>query len=211
MGNRTISIKLIGKFNLYNAIAAASGGLACGIDIDNVVKGLESAEPVPGRFTYINQGQPFAVYVDYAHSPDAIERLCKAAREITEGRVLTLFGCGGDRDKGKRELMGKAATTFSDFAVLTSDNPRSEDPLAIIEDVKLGLSGENYEIIPDRKEAIEMILKKAQPGDAVLLAGKGAELYQEINGVRHPFDDTGLAIDVLKEMGYLPAEESQER
>lgn len=210
MGNRTINLKLPGKFNLYNAIAAAAGGLASGVDLDSVVRGLEISEPVPGRFKYINQGQPFSVYVDYAHTPDAIERLINATKELIDGRILTLFGCGGDRDKGKREMMGTAATANSDYVVLTSDNPRSEDPLDIIEDVKPGLEGENYDICPDRAEAIRIIMKKAKPGDAVLLAGKGAETYQEIKGVREPFSDIEESIKVLNEMGFTLQEENQE-
>ncbi|MFQ5454547.1 MAG: UDP-N-acetylmuramoyl-L-alanyl-D-glutamate--2,6-diaminopimelate ligase, partial [Candidatus Zixiibacteriota bacterium] len=189
MGTRTVSLNLPGRFNLMNAIAAATGGLANGIDLDNVVRGLESSEPIPGRFNYINEGQPFAIYVDYAHTPDAIERLCQSVREIVKGKLFILFGCGGDRDKGKRPLMGKVATTNADFTIVTSDNPRSEDPLVILQDVKPGLIGQNYEIIPERREAIRAIFKKAQPDDVVLLAGKGDENYQEINGVRHPFCD----------------------
>ncbi len=202
MGTHTITFPLPGRFNLMNALAGAAGGLASGIDLDNVVRGLEKSVPIPGRFNPVDCGQPFAVYVDYAHTPDAIERLCESARELTEGRLLTLFGCGGDRDKGKRPLMGKAGTAGSDFAVVSSDNPRGEDPLAIIEDIKPGLEGDSFQIVPDRREAIATILKAARDGDAVLLAGKGAENYQEIKGERHPFDDTAEAKKVLAEMGY---------
>lgn len=202
MGNRTVDFKLPGKFNVANALAAAAGGLASGVDLDNVVRGLESARPVPGRFNYLDAGQPFAVYVDYAHTPDAIERLCQAAREVAQGKVLILFGCGGDRDTGKRSMMGKAATAGADHVVVTSDNPRSEDPLAVIEAIKPGLEGSDWETCPDRREAIATVLKRAQPHDVVLLAGKGAESYQEINGVKHPFDDATEARKVLAEMGY---------
>ena len=202
MGVHTVTFPLPGRFNLINALAAAAAGLAAGVDIDNVVRGLETAQPVPGRFNYVECGQPFAVYVDYAHTPDAIERLCETARELSQGKLLVLFGCGGDRDKGKRPLMGKAATTGSDYCVVTSDNPRSEEPDAIVEDVKPGLEGDQYDIIPDRSDAIEAVLKKAEPGDVVLLAGKGAENYQEIKGVRHEFDDTNEAKRVLAELGY---------
>jgi UDP-N-acetylmuramoyl-L-alanyl-D-glutamate--2,6-diaminopimelate ligase len=206
MGTRTVSYRLPGQFNLMNALAAATGGLACGIDLDTVVKGLEEATPIPGRFNYVDMGQPFAVYVDYAHTPDAIERLCEASRGVMErGRILLMFGCGGDRDKGKRPLMGTAATTFADHAVVTSDNPRTEDPLEIIEQIKPGLKGHNYEIHPDRREAIKAILAKARPGDVVLLAGKGAERYQEINGVKHDFDDATEAKRALEELGHKGA------
>ncbi len=210
MGSATVNYHLPGKFNLSNALAAAAGGLACGVDLDTVVAGLEAARPIPGRFNFIVKGQPFAVYVDYAHTPDAIERLCQSAREITSGRLLVLFGCGGDRDKGKRPMMGQAATTFADFAVVTSDNPRSEDPGQIIEDIKPGLVGKNYEICSDRTEGIRFILNKAQPGDAVLLAGKGAENYQEIKGVKHPYNDIEVASGILSDMGYTEAETERE-
>ena len=209
MGARTVSLRLPGRFNLENALAAAAGGLASGVDIDNVVKGLQAAEPVPGRLDPVECGQPFAVYVDYAHTPDAITRLCQAVRELTEGKLLLLFGCGGDRDRGKRPLMGRAAVEMADYVVVTSDNPRSEDPLDIIEDIKPGLNRDEYEIQPDRKEAISTILKRASSGDTVLLAGKGAETYQEINGERHPFSDFAEAETVLKQMGDTKPETSE--
>ncbi len=202
MGTDTINFPLPGRFNLINAVAAATAGLASGVDIDNVVTGLESARPVPGRFNRVDAGQPFAVFVDFAHTPDAIERLIQSARELTDGRILIMFGCGGDRDKGKRPIMGTAATEGGDYAVVTSDNPRTEDPSAIIEDIKPGLTGGDYTIEPDRRKAIRLILSKAEPGDVVLLAGKGEENYQEINEVRHPFDDVGEARSALAEMGY---------
>jgi UDP-N-acetylmuramoyl-L-alanyl-D-glutamate--2,6-diaminopimelate ligase len=202
MGTRTVNLGLPGWFNLMNALAAASGGLAAGVDIDSVVTGLETMRPLPGRFNHLDFGQPFALYIDYAHTPDAITRLCEAARELNPGRLLLLFGCGGDRDRGKRPMMGRAAMESADYVVVTSDNPRSEDPLAIIEEIRPSLSGDNYKILPDRKVAIEHILKQAGEGDVVLLAGKGAENYQEINGVRHPFSDKQTAADVLAELGY---------
>ncbi len=202
MGMQTVNLKLPGRFNLMNALAASAAGLASGIDLDSVVHGLESAEPVPGRFNSITTGQPFGVFVDFAHTPDAIERLCESARGVSKGRLLLLFGCGGDKDKGKRPQMGKAAVSSADYVVVTSDNPRSEEPLSIINEIRPGLSGKNYQIVPDRREAIELILRKAKPGDVVLLAGKGAETYQEIKGVRQPFDDMAVAREILAVMGY---------
>ncbi len=202
IGIAAVIFKLPGRFNLSNAVAAAAAGIAHRVPLGNIVAGLQAAKSVPGRFNYVGAGQPFAIYIDYAHTPDAIERLCESAREVAKGRVLILCGCGGDRDKGKRPMMGRAATASADFAVITSDNPRSEDPLAIIEDIKPGLVGENYEICPDRSEAIENILKMAAPHDVVLLAGKGAENYQEVAGVRHHFSDTDEALRVLKKLGY---------
>ncbi len=210
LGTTTVNYPLPGRFNLVNAVAAAAGGVACGADLKSIVAGLQSATPVPGRFNYINAGQPFAVYIDYAHTPDAIERLCQSAREMSKGKLLILFGCGGDRDKGKRPMMGKAATTSADFAVVTSDNPRTEDPDAIIEDIKPGLEGNDYVICPDRSEAIRIILEKASPGDVVLLAGKGDENYQEIHGVRHPFSDADQARQILHELGFTTTEVERE-
>ncbi len=201
-GIRTVRIKLPGRFNLVNAMAAAAACFGAGIEYDDIVKGLENAEPVPGRINVIDRGQPFALYVDFAHTPDAIERVCESLHEISDGRIILLFGCGGDRDRGKRPLMGKAAVTSAAYVVVTSDNPRSEDPLAIIEEIKPGLAGGNYDIEPDRKKAIELILKKAQPGDIVLLAGKGAEKYQEEKGKFIPFDEVDIAIKTLAELGY---------
>ncbi len=204
-GMRTVTFPLPGRFNLMNAVAAAAGGLAAGIDLDTVVAGLESATPVPGRFNAVDAGQPFGVYVDFAHTPDALERLCQSAREMTAGRVLLVFGCGGDRDRGKRPLMGTAATTMADYAVVTSDNPRTESPLAIIEDIRPGLRGDRYAIEPDRRKAIALALRAAASGDVVLLAGKGAERYQEVNGERRPFDDVEEARAALAAMGYKKA------
>ncbi|MDH3889710.1 MAG: UDP-N-acetylmuramoyl-L-alanyl-D-glutamate--2,6-diaminopimelate ligase [candidate division Zixibacteria bacterium] len=202
MGVHTVTFPLPGRFNLINGLAAAAAGLAAGVDIDSVVRGLESAQPVPGRFNYIECGQPFAVYVDFAHTPDALTRLCETAREMSQGRVLALFGCGGDRDRGKRPLMGRAVSAAADFCVVTSDNPRSEDPQTIIDEIVPGLEGDQHEIIEDRRAAIEALLKMAQPGDVVLLAGKGSENYQEIKGARYEFDDALEARRVLAELGY---------
>lgn len=205
LGNRTIKLNLPGRFNLSNAMAAAAGGLASGVDLDTVVRGLEAIRPIPGRFNHLSAGQPFAVYIDYAHTPDAIERLCRSARELCDGRLLLLFGCGGDRDTGKRPLMGKAAMDFADFAVVTSDNPRSENPSAIIDAIRPALDEDRSAIVEDRREAIKTVLTMARPGDAVLLAGKGAETYQEIAGVRHPFEDRQVALEVLASMGWTGA------
>lgn len=209
-GVRTVSFRLPGRPNLMNAIAAAAAGVAIDVDLENIVNGLESAPPLPGRFNVVKAGQPFKVYIDYAHTPDALERLCRSIREISDGRLLLLFGCGGDRDRGKRPLMAKAATTIADFAIATSDNPRNEDPIAILNEIKAGMKGDNYQIIPGRREAIRAILMKAQPNDVVILAGKGAEPYQEIKGVRYPFDDRVEARKVLAELGYTSTEVNEE-
>jgi UDP-N-acetylmuramoyl-L-alanyl-D-glutamate--2,6-diaminopimelate ligase len=210
LGARTVQLKMCGRFNIMNALAAAAAGLASGVDLDSTVSGLEAVAPVPGRFNPLVLGQPFAVYIDYAHTPDAIERLCETAREMTEGRLLILFGCGGDRDRGKRSLMGEAAVKGADYAVVTSDNPRSEAPARIIEDIKPGLEGGAYRIEEDRKKAIRAILGMAEAGDTVLLAGKGAEPYQEIKDVREPFSDADEARAVLAELGYKPSASREE-
>ena len=210
MGDCTVQLKLPGRFNLSNAVAAAAGGLACGVDLDSVVSGLEQSEPVPGRFNVVRSGQPFAVYIDYAHTPDAIQRLCESVRELSDGKLFLLFGCGGDRDRGKRPMMGKAAMEFADYAVVTSDNPRSEDPQSIIDEITPALDATRSETCLDRAEAIDTILKKANPGDIVVLAGKGAETYQEIAGKRYPFNDQTTAERVLTALGYSgPTQEEQ--
>lgn len=199
---RPVTYKLPGRYNLSNATGAAALGTAMGATMEHVVAGLEKAVAVPGRFQPVDAGQPFLVLVDYAHTPDAIERLCLSAREITPGRMMILFGCGGDRDRGKRPLMGEAASKFSDLAVITSDNPRTEDPHRIIEDVKPGMVSDNYLVIEDRREAIAKILKMAQPGDTILMAGKGAEDYQEIGTTRYPFEDKTEILKALEKLGY---------
>ncbi len=201
-GMHQIELKIPGRFNLINAVAAAAACHSAGIADEDIVRGLDSAVPVPGRLNYIDQGQPFALYVDFAHTPDALERVCEAVKELSEGRLLLLFGCGGDRDRGKRPLMGEVAGRLADFVWVTSDNPRSEDPLAIIEDIRPGLSNADVIFEPERKKAIIGIIKKAQAGDVVLLAGKGAEKYQEIQGGFIPFDEIDIAQQALKDLGY---------
>ena len=203
MGNRAIQFKLPGRFNLYNALAASTAAMASGIDIDSIKTGLEQSTVIPGRLDRVASAAPFSIFVDYAHTPDALTRTIEALRELGTGRILTLFGCGGDRDRGKRPLMGKAVTDAADYSVLTSDNPRSENPRQIIEDVKPGLTnGAKIEMIEDRAEAIAHILSRATAGDIVLLAGKGAESYQEINGTRHHFLDKEVALQELQKLGY---------
>jgi UDP-N-acetylmuramoyl-L-alanyl-D-glutamate--2,6-diaminopimelate ligase len=202
LGASHITIRLLGRYNLANVAGAAAAAVAFGIDLPTIASALETLEPVPGRFRPVMAGQPFTVLVDYAHTPDAIERLCLSAREITRGRVIIIFGCGGDRDKGKRPIMGGAATKHSDFAVITSDNPRTEEPLKIIDDILPGVNGINYKVVPDRRLAIRQIVKMAQPGDTVLLAGKGAEDYQEIGTQKIPYDDTTEVFAALAEIGY---------
>jgi UDP-N-acetylmuramoyl-L-alanyl-D-glutamate--2,6-diaminopimelate ligase len=202
-GTRSVNFKLTGKYNLYNGLAAGAAAMASGIELDTIVTGLESSTVISGRLERIESKAPFTIFVDYAHTPDALRRTVETLKEIGAGRVLTLFGCGGDRDRGKRPLMGEAVTAISDHAVLTSDNPRSENPQQILNDVKPGFaSGATVDVIEDRREAIGHILSLAGKGDIVLLAGKGAEDYQEINGVRYPFSDREIAVENLKKLGY---------
>jgi UDP-N-acetylmuramoyl-L-alanyl-D-glutamate--2,6-diaminopimelate ligase len=200
--DQPITLKLPGRYNLSNALGAAAVGIASGIELPIVAAGLEKSDPIPGRFQPVNCGQPFSVIIDYAHTPDALSRLCQSAQDITDNKLLILFGCGGDRDQGKRPLMGKAASENSDFCVVTSDNPRTEDPERIIEDVLPGMTSDNYSIKCDRSEAIDEIINRAEKGDTVLIAGKGAEDYQEIGTVRYPYEDKQEIIRALKNLGY---------
>jgi UDP-N-acetylmuramoyl-L-alanyl-D-glutamate--2,6-diaminopimelate ligase len=205
---------LIGRVNVYNILAAAGACLARGCDSRAIARGVELLTHVPGRFERVDCGQPFTVVVDYAHTDDALRNLTALAREFvsrdrakgdaTKGRVLTVFGCGGDRDRAKRPLMGEAAGRGSDFVVLTSDNPRSEDPLAIINDAVVGLqkSGVKYSVEPDRRKAIALAIGEARPGDIVLLAGKGHEKVQITRAGAAPFDDLEVARAALRRVGF---------
>ena len=200
---------LIGKVNVYNILAAAGAAYARACKRDALAEGIASLACVPGRFERVDCEQPFTVVVDYAHTDDALRNLTSLAREFVQrarqkGRVLTVFGCGGDRDRAKRPLMGEAAGRGSDFVVLTSDNPRSEDPLAIINDAMVGLqrSGTKYKVEPDRKTAIAMAISEAGPGDIVLIAGKGHEKVQVTREGSVPFDDVEVAQQILRDAGY---------
>jgi UDP-N-acetylmuramoyl-L-alanyl-D-glutamate--2,6-diaminopimelate ligase len=200
---------LIGRVNVYNILAAAAAGAARGCSPDAIARGVASLTHVPGRFERVDCGQPFTVVVDYAHTDDALKNLTSLAREFVSrnggtARVLTLFGCGGDRDRAKRPLMGEAAGRGSDFVMLTSDNPRSEDPRAIINDALVGLqkSGAKYSVEPDRRKAIGQAIGEARPGDIVLLAGKGHEKVQVTRAGSQSFDDAQVAREVLKANGF---------
>jgi UDP-N-acetylmuramoyl-L-alanyl-D-glutamate--2,6-diaminopimelate ligase len=200
---------LIGRVNVYNILAATAAGYARKCDSKTIVRGIESLTHVPGRFERVDCGQPFTVVVDYAHTDDALRNLTALAREfVTRGgehaRVITLFGCGGDRDRAKRPMMGDAAGRGSDFVVLTSDNPRSEDPLAIINDAVVGLqkTGTKYTVEPDRRKAIAIAIREARPGDIVLLAGKGHEKVQVLRERSLLFDEVEVARAELGSMGY---------
>jgi UDP-N-acetylmuramoyl-L-alanyl-D-glutamate--2,6-diaminopimelate ligase len=189
-------LSLPGSFNVENALGAAAAARALGVDEDAIRRGLEAVRGVPGRFEEIDEGQDFRVIVDYAHKPASLENVLRAARELARGRVICAFGCGGDRDREKRPLMGRIAYALADVAIVTSDNPRSEEPLAIIEDVLRGAP--ELEIEPDRRAAIVKAIEAAREGDVVLIAGKGHEQGQEIAGVKHPFDDREVAREALR-------------
>jgi len=208
-GEVAIWSPLIGKVNVYNVLAAAAAAYARDCSADAISKGISSLTCVPGRFERVDCGQPFTVVVDYAHTDDALRNLTALARDFVahaglKGKVITLFGCGGDRDRAKRPLMGEAAGKGSDFVVLTSDNPRSEDPLAIMNDALVGLqkSGTKYVTEPDRRKAIALAIGQAASGDIVLLAGKGHEKVQVVRGQSIPFDDVEVARETLASFGY---------
>jgi UDP-N-acetylmuramoyl-L-alanyl-D-glutamate--2,6-diaminopimelate ligase len=196
-----IDLKLKGRFNVENALAAMASARLLGIDDDAVARGLEALDGVPGRFETVDEGQPFTVVVDYAHTPDSLENVLATARELDAGgRVICVFGCGGDRDREKRPMMGRIASDLADIAIVTSDNPRSEDPRAIIDEIVAGTDGE-LEIVPDRREAIARAIETAAVGDVVLIAGKGHEQGQQFRDRTVPFDDREVAREALRRLG----------
>jgi UDP-N-acetylmuramoyl-L-alanyl-D-glutamate--2,6-diaminopimelate ligase len=202
-GETRVRTGLPGHFNVANALGAFAAARALGVDAATVAAGLARAGRVPGRFEPIDEGQGFAVLVDYAHTPDSLENVLRAARRLTSGRLISVFGAGGDRDRDKRPKMGRAGAELSDLAVITSDNPRSEDPAAIVAEVAAGAGGtDGLEAIVDRREAIALALGRAGPGDTVVIAGKGHEQGQEFEGGRKvPFDDRDVAREELRKLG----------
>ena len=204
-GKLDVRSHLVGRINVYNILAAIGAALALGIERETIEAGIRQLESVPGRFERIDEGQPYLLVVDYAHTDDALRSLIATARELNpSGRIITVFGCGGDRDRSKRPLMGEVAGSASDLVVLTSDNPRTEDPLRIINDVVVGLQKVNakYLIEPDRETAVERALDQARQGDVVLLAGKGHETYQVLRDRRLDFDDREVARRALRQLGF---------
>jgi len=196
-----VNMKMIGRFSVYNALAAIAYALKAGVEAAVIKTALEKVAGVAGRFEQVDCGQDFTVIVDYAHTPDGLENILRTGREILENRLITVFGCGGDRDKTKRPLMGKIAAQYSDFCFVTSDNPRSEDPEAIIDDIIPGLQAvenSHYAKIIDRREAIHQAIYLAKKGDLVIIAGKGHETYQLVKGQVLEFDDRQVAAEFLK-------------
>ena len=197
-GRIPAKLRLLGEYNLYNALAAIAVGLRYDCPISAIQEGL-AATVVPGRFELIDQGQDFAVIVDYAHTPDGLENVLTAAKRVTERNLICVFGCGGDRDNGKRPKMGNISAHISDYSVITSDNPRTEDPDEIIAQIVSNLPhATKYVCISERRDAIHHAIAMAKSGDVVVIAGKGHEDYQEINGKRFPFDDRVVASDTLE-------------
>ena len=190
-GKMDILVRLPGEFNILNAMATVGVGIAENISPDDICTGIEAVERVPGRFERIQCGQDFDVFVDYAHTPDALRKVLSSAKSLTQGRLISVFGCGGDRDKGKRSVMGRISAEIADFTVITSDNPRTEIPDAIVQDILNGIDGENgFRSIVDRREAIRYALKIAMSNDLVLICGKGHEAYQILGAEKIPFDDS---------------------
>jgi UDP-N-acetylmuramoyl-L-alanyl-D-glutamate--2,6-diaminopimelate ligase len=199
LGGRRFASSLRGTFNVYNCLAALAAAREVGIEDEVIARGMAALRGVPGRLEPVEMGQHFTVVVDYAHTPDSLENVLRAGRELTPtGRLIVVFGCGGDRDRGKRPLMGRAATALADLSVLTSDNPRSEDPLAILDEIRSGADGGgDYTVEPDRRAAIRLAVHSAGRGDLVVIAGKGHETGQEFGDRVVPFDDRSVAGEEL--------------
>lgn len=197
-----VNLRMTGMFNVYNAIAAVSCAMILGISEQDIKAGLEAIESVPGRIEMLPTGTPYKVILDYAHAPDALRNILETCREFTKGRLIALFGCGGDRDKGKRPMMGQIGGELADLCVLTSDNPRTENPMEILAQIENGIrdTGKPYVVIENRREAIRYALSIAREGDVLVLCGKGHETYQETMGVKRPFNEKTVVRELLDEM-----------
>ena len=195
-GDAEVATRLVGRFNVENALAAVSSAGLAGVPLAAIVAGLEGVAGVPARLEVDSGDRPFSVIVDYAHTADALENVLCALRPLATGRLIVVFGCGGDRDRGKRPTMARVACALADEVIITTDNPRSEDPLAIIAEVAAGADG-RHAVEPDRRRAIEHAIAAAGPGDVVLIAGKGHEQGQDVAGIITPFDDRVVACEVL--------------
>jgi UDP-N-acetylmuramoyl-L-alanyl-D-glutamate--2,6-diaminopimelate ligase len=199
-GGLELETRLRGRFNVENVLGAVAAARLLGIEDEAIARGVKELRGVPGRFEAVDEGQPFAVLVDYAHTPDSLENVLRTARGFAQHRLICVFGCGGDRDRGKRSLMGRIASELADVAIVTSDNPRSEEPDAIIGEIVAGASGE-VEVEPDRREAIARAIGAASEGDVVVIAGKGHEQGQQFADHTVPFDDRDVAREALRRLG----------
>ncbi|MHA7767992.1 UDP-N-acetylmuramoyl-L-alanyl-D-glutamate--2,6-diaminopimelate ligase [Bacillus atrophaeus] len=199
-GTKPITISLVGQFNVYNVLAAVATCIAAGIPFETVAEAVEELHGVRGRFELVNKNQEFPVIVDYAHTPDSLENVLKTCKDMTEGKVFVVVGCGGDRDKTKRPKMAKIAVQLADEPIFTSDNPRSEDPLAILRDMEAGVENEYYHSIANREQAIFFAIANARKGDVILIAGKGHETYQQIGAETFDFDDAEVAARAIVEL-----------
>ena len=195
-----LETRLRGRFNVENVLGAVAAARLLGIEDDAIARGVRELRGVPGRFEAVDEGQPFAVLVDYAHTPDSLENILRTARDLAQNRLICVFGCGGDRDRGKRPLMGRIASELADLAIVTSDNPRSEEPDSIIGEIVAGAAGD-VEVEPDRREAIARAIDAAQEGDVVVIAGKGHEQGQQFADRTVPFDDRDVAREALRRLG----------
>jgi len=197
--SKEVKVNVPGKFTVYNVLATIGACYGLGMDIDEILKLVPNIKPVPGRIEMVKNNLNKNVIVDYAHTPDALEKLLMMARDITDGKLITVFGCGGDRDKTKRKIMGMAAGILSDYCIITSDNPRTEDPIRIIEEIEDGMEiiDSKYEKIEDRRKAIEKALKLLNDDDLLLIAGKGNEDYQIIGNTKIHFDDREVVREIL--------------
>ncbi|MFV0415527.1 MAG: UDP-N-acetylmuramoyl-L-alanyl-D-glutamate--2,6-diaminopimelate ligase [Chthoniobacterales bacterium] len=205
-----VRLPLIGLFNVYNSLAALAAVSSAGVELRRAISALANIPQIPGRLERVPCKRDFQIFVDYAHTEDALENVLKSLRELKPRRLICVFGCGGDRDKFKRAHMGSVSEKFADFSILTTDNPRSEDPEKILADISEGMRGRHHEIIPDREKAIFRAVEIAEGKDIILIAGKGHELYQEIKGERHPFDDVRVATWALNDKpSSLPADEDE--
>ena len=202
MNEYPVKLQLTGMFNVYNALAAAAVGLIVGVAPETITEALAKVRSLPGRAQVLDTHTPYKVILDYSHSPDALENILSTVRQFARGRVISLFGCGGDRDHLKRPIMGEISGRMADFSILTSDNPRTEDPMAILASIEEGIkpTGGKYVVIENRREAIRYALQMGQEGDIIVLAGKGHETYQEIMGVKRPFDEKVVVTELLEEM-----------
>lgn len=198
VGTGKVLVPLLGLFNVYNLLAVISCGIIYGLELDVIIDSLKTFTGVAGRFELVDEGQPFPVIVDYAHTPDSLENVLKTVQSLAQGKIFVIVGCGGDRDRKKRPIMAQIACRYADQAIFTSDNPRSEDPRAIIHDMEAGVSGQDYVVIVDRADAIEHAVSRAERGDVVLIAGKGHETYQIIGNQVLDFDDREVARKAIR-------------